>query len=384
MKRYDYLIVGGGIAGASIASELGRKSRVCLVEAETRPGLHATGRSAALFAPTYGGREIRALTRASRAFFDQPPVGFSQTPLLTPRGCLYIARIDQKESISIMQEAIQASGGNATRLTKADALRNIPQLRSDYVDEALLDADAMDIDVDALHQGFLRTGRNFGVEVLAGARITSLARRAGLWETEIAGETVRAHVLVNAAGAWADEVGAVCGAQRIGLRPLRRTAFLVDPPQGADIGCWPAVIDVDEAFYFKPDAGKLLLSPADETLVEPGDAQPEELDIAIGADRVQTALDIEIRRVSHSWAGLRTFAPDRVPVIGFDPEVDGLFWCAGQGGYGIQTAPALARTAAALALGESVPTDVAAEGLTAASLSPSRFRSLSPLKAEHA
>ncbi len=382
MKTYDYLVVGGGIAGTSVAGELGRRASVCLVEAEARPGVHATGRSAALFAPTYGGREIRALTRASREFFDRAPAGFSHGRLLTPRGCLYIARADQAASLAAMQAAIRDSGGTATRLTKAEALHSIPQLRGDYVDAALLDENAMDIDVDALHQGYLRTGRQVGVDVRVDSRIASLDRRAGLWETTLGGDTIRARIIVNAAGAWADGVGALCGARPIGLQPMRRTAVLVEPPRGADITGWPAIIDVDEQFYFKPDAGKLLISPADETPVEAGDAQPEELDIAIGADRVQAALDIDIRRVAHSWAGLRTFAPDRVPVVGFDPRVEGLFWCAGQGGYGIQTAPALARTAAALALHEGVPEDVAAEGLAAESLSPARFLAASLLQAD--
>jgi D-arginine dehydrogenase len=184
---------------------------------------------------------------------------------------------------------------------------------------------------------------------------------------------VSAPVLVNAAGAWADGVAETCGALRIGLQPLRRTALLVDPPTGVDIRDWPAVIDADEMFYFKPDAGKLLLSPADETPDKPGDAQPDDLDVAVAVDRVQMALDIDVQRVRHCWAGLRTFAPDRAPVVGFDPRTTGLFWCAGQGGYGIQSAPALARTAAALAKRESIPADVAAQGLKAEDLSPGRF-----------
>jgi D-arginine dehydrogenase len=184
---------------------------------------------------------------------------------------------------------------------------------------------------------------------------------------------VKAPVLINAAGAWADEVATACGARALGLQPLRRTALLIDPPAGVDIRDWPAVIDADEQFYFKPDAGKLLLSPADETPNPAADVHPDDLDVAIAVDRVQAALDIDVRRVSHSWAGLRTFSPDRVPVVGFDPEVAGFFWCAGQGGYGIQTSPAMARTAAALVKQESLPADIAAQGLAAEDLSPQRF-----------
>jgi D-arginine dehydrogenase len=246
-------------------------------------------------------------------------------------------------------------------------------LRKDYVAAAAFDDDAMDIDVDGLQQGFLRGARAAGASVRTHNRITTVERCHGVWSVELRDGSVSAPVLVNASGAWADEVATLCGARPIGLKALRRTALLVDPPAGVDIRQWPAVIDADEQFYFKPDAMKLLLSPADETPDRPGDAQPEELDIATGVDRVQAALDIEVRRVSHSWAGLRTFSPDRVPVVGFDPQVPGLFWCAGQGGYGIQTAPALARTAAALAKGESLPADVTAEGLAVDELSPQRF-----------
>jgi D-arginine dehydrogenase len=232
----------------------------------------------------------------------------------------------------------------------------------------------MDIDVHALHQGFLRGARAAGAILMTDSKIDDVQHRGGVWSIALKEGLVSAPVLINAAGAWADEVAELCGALALGLQPLRRTALLVDPPGGIDIRRWPAVIDVDETFYFKPDATRLLLSPADETPQGPGDAQPEELDVAVAVDRLQTAVDIEVRRVSHSWAGLRTFAPDRVPVLGFDPHVAGFFWCAGQGGYGIQTAPAMARMAAALVKHESLPADIAAEGLQAADLSPQRFK----------
>jgi D-arginine dehydrogenase len=373
MMMYDFIVVGGGIAGASITYELARTSRVCLLEEESRVGFHATGRSAALFAPTYGGSEIRAVTRASRAFFDRPPPGFCDHPLLQPRGCLYIARADQRGRLGSMVESIRDSGGRVSLVTDKEAIALIPLLRKGYLAEAALDPDAMDIDVDALHQGFVRGARARGAVIKTNSRLGAVARAAGVWSVDLGDGPMSAPVLVNAAGAWADEVAETCGAARIGLQPLRRTALLVDVPAGVDIRGWPAVIDADEMFYFKPDAGKLLLSPADETPDRPGDAQPDDLDVAVAVDRVQTALDIDVQRVSHSWAGLRTFAPDRTPVVGFDPRTAGLFWCAGQGGYGIQSAPALARTAAALAQRESVPADVAAQGLRAEYLSPSRF-----------
>jgi D-arginine dehydrogenase len=370
---YDFIVIGGGIAGASVAYELVRDSSVCIIETETRPGFHATGRSAALFAPTYGGREFRAITRASRGFFDNPPAGFSEFPILSQRGCLYIARAEQRGRLGDMIETILASGGHVSLLSKETAISCVPSLRAAYLAEAAFDPHAMDIDVHALHLGFLRAARSAGAVLTTGSSLTGTRRANGLWSVDLPGGPVSAPVLINAAGAWADEVAVSCGARPVGLQALRRTALLVDGPAGVDIRGWPAVIDVDEQFYFKPDAGRLLLSPADETPTAAGDAQPDELDIATAVDRVQAALDIDVRRISHSWAGLRTFAPDRAPVVGFDPRVDGFFWCAGQGGYGIQTAPAMGRTAAALVRRERLPADVAAEGLVAEDLSPHRL-----------
>ena len=371
---YDFIVVGAGMVGASIAYQLASTARVCILEGEDRPGFHATARSAALYAPTYGGREIRALTRASRAFFDNPPTGFSEHALLRERGCLYIARSDQLEHLDHMVTSIRESGGEVVMIDKESATERVSLLRDGYVAGAAFDSDATDIEVEALHQGFLRGGRAAGAILITRSWVTEPQRRNGVWNIELTdGQVVSAPVLVNAAGAWADTVAERCGAQKLGLQPLRRTALLVDVPAGVDITDWPAVIDADEMCYFKPEAGKLLLSPADETPDVPRDAYPDDLDVAIAVDRVQGALDLEVNRVSHSWAGLRTFSPDRAPVVGFDARVEGFFWCAGQGGYGIQTAPAMSRTAAALARRENMPADVVAEGLTAAGLSPLRF-----------
>ncbi len=370
---YDFVVVGAGIAGASAAYELSRHARVLLLEAEEAPGYHTTGRSAALFAPTYGGAEIRAITRASRVFFDVPPDGFCERALLQARGCLYPARSDQLGRLEEMADQIRASGGNATMVAPEEARAQVPLLRKEYVAAALFDRDAMDIDVDALHQGFLRGAKAAGAQLVTKTRVDLVKRHGSVWIIETTSGAISTAVIVNAAGAWADEFAALCGAASVGLQPYRRTAMLVDPPPGVDVRAWPAVIDVDEQFYFKPDAGKLLLSPADETLDTPRDVFPEELDIAIGVERVQAALDIEVRRINHSWAGLRTFAPDRVPILGFDPVLPGFFWCAGQGGYGIQTAPAMGRIVAALATHNAPPSDIVREGLDLDSLSPRRF-----------
>ena len=271
---YDFVIVGAGIAGASVAYELARHASVCLLEGESRPGFHATGRSAALFTPTYGGREIRAVTRASRGFFDQPPADFCEHPLLTPRGCLYIARPDQVVRLEQMAEAIRVSGGTVSVLEVAQAMARVPLIRRGYLAAAALDSDSMDIDVDALVQGFLRGARALGATLITGALATSIHQGQGIWSVDVGGRTVEAPVIINAAGAWADSVAQACGARRIGLQPLRRTALLVDAPAGIDIRDWPAVIDADEEFYFKPDRTQLMLSPADEIPQPPGERSP--------------------------------------------------------------------------------------------------------------
>lgn len=372
--HFDFIIVGAGIAGASLAFELSATARVCLIEAESSPGYHTTGRSAALFAPSYGGAAVRAITRASQAFFDNPPAGFTNGPLLSARGCLYPARGDQGTALLAMAEGIRRSGGTVDEISAAEAKAMIPLFRDGYVAAAILDRAAKDIDVDALLQGFLRGAKARGAALKTQSRLFETERVSGVWKVPIADGVVEAPALVNAAGAWADEIAGICGARAQGLRPLRRTALLVDPPGAVDVAAWPAVIDVDEKFYFKPDAGKLLLSPADETPDFPGDVQAEEIDVAIGVDRVQRAIDLPVRRVSHSWAGLRTFAPDKQPIVGFDDAVPGFFWCAGQGGYGIQTAPAMARLAAALLRQAPLPGDIMAEGLDLDDIAPGRFR----------
>lgn len=370
---YDFVVVGAGIVGASVAYELARSGRVCVLERESAPGFHATGRSAALFAPSYGGAEMRGFTRASKAFFEGPPDGFADQPLLRDRGCLYIARDDQRVRLRRMIEQIRRSGGGVTLISADEAMRRVPLLRPGYVASAALDSEAMDIDVNGLHRGYLRAARTAGAVLRTDVAPVGARFENGYWRLDLGDDVLCTRVVINAAGAWADEVATLFGARPVGLQPLRRTAVLVDPPADIDVRQWPTVMDVDEQFYFKPDAGKLLLSPADETPDRPSDAQPNEIDIAIGVDRVQSALCLEVRKVNHSWAGLRTFAPDRVPVVGFDPVLPGFFWSVGQGGYGIQSAPALARAISALARHQAFPDDIIAEGLVAETLSPRRF-----------
>ncbi len=373
MIRCDVLVIGAGIAGASIAAELAPHVRVVIAEREDVAGYHTTGRSAALYVASYGNAPVRALTAASRPFYDAPPEGFADHPLLGDRGCLYIATRDQLGALAALEAELTATGVEVRRITGEAARAMVPVLR-ESVAEALLEPGAADIDVGALHQGYLRRARAAGVELRLSARLRALKREGDHWRADLAdGETVEAGIVVNAAGAWADEVATLAGAKPLGMTPCRRTALIIDAPEGAEIAAWPAVIDADEQFYFKPESGRLLVSPADETACEPCDAAPEELDVAIAVDRLQTAADIPVRRVLRSWAGLRTFAPDRTPVIGFAPEAPGFFWFAGQGGYGMQIAPAAARLGAALALGKPAPEDMAAFAVEAADFAPARF-----------
>ena len=367
----DILVIGAGIAGASVACELAAKHRVLLAERESQPGYHTTGRSAALFSETYGPPQIRALSRASRAFFDGPPAGFASAPLLSPRGVLMIARADQVATLE--RELATIAGSGAQRLDVADARKLMPLVRQDYLAAAFHDTRATDIDVHALHQGFLKKFRVAGGHVITGFEVDRIEWDGQTWHVASGDRTVRASIVVNAAGAWADEVGTMAGARPVGLVPKRRTALMIAAPEGAEIGGWPMVVDIDEQFYLKPDAGRFLISPADETPSPPCDAQPEELDIAVCIDRIETAFDLSVRRVENKWAGLRSFVKDKTPVAGFDPEVPAFFWLAGQGGYGIQTTPALSRFAAALVNGEAPPADILDQGLEPEALSPRRF-----------
>ena len=372
MPAFDIAIIGSGIAGAGAAYELSQGAKVALLEREDAHGYHTTGRSAALYIEAYGNAVIGGLTRASRAFFEAPPDGFASYPLLTPRGCLYIGRADQADALARTFDKAQ---GTMQALNRDAVLDRVPVLRGDYVASGLIEPAAMDADVEALHQGFLRGARARGADIRLGEEVTGIERRAGGFMVRCAsGAAFEAQVVVNAAGAWADRVGELAGAQPIGLQPLRRTAVIVDAPPERDVRAWPAVIDADEQFYFKPDAGRILASPADETPSDPCDAWADDMDVAVCIERVQAAADIPVRRIVRSWAGLRSFVADRSPVIGFDDGLPGFFWLAGQGGYGVQTAPAAARTAAALARGEGLPADVAAQGVTLESLSPGRLR----------
>jgi D-arginine dehydrogenase len=372
----DFLVVGAGIAGASIGYRLAERGRVVLLERESQPGYHSTGRSAALFLESYGTPQVRALTLASRAFLERPPEGFADVPILGPRGSLMVANAEQLAPIDAHWEVLRAISPRARRLDAAEARALVPVLREDVVVAGVYEPDAADIDVHALHQGYLRGVKRRGGSVLTDAEVVALARRDGRWHATLRDGTRRsAPVLVNAAGAWCDAVARLAGALPIGLVPKRRSAFVFTAPSGLDAGRWPTFVCVDESWYVKAEAsGALIGSPANADPVEPQDVQPEEFDIALGIDRIQSWTTLEIRRPSRIWAGLRSFVADGGLVGGFDPEAEGFFWVAGQGGYGIQTSAAMGEACAALAAGEPLPARIGGFGLTAAMLSPLRLR----------
>jgi D-arginine dehydrogenase len=337
----DFLVIGGGIAGAGAGYFLAGSGHVTLLEAEPVPGLHSTGRSAALFSEYYGNSVVRALTAASRPFFTTPPPGFAAHPLLAPRGTVTLCPPGADALFAAELAVASCAPVPAVEIDSAEVRRRCPIVRPGAFTRAMFKPATMDIDVAALHEGFLRGVRCGGGQVITRARVRSLAREGPLWRLVTDAGEFAAPVVVNAAGAWADEVAALGGVRPAGLMPRRRTAFLVDPPGGLDAAGWPLIADVAGTFYLKPESGRVLISPADETLVPPGDTRPDDLDIAIAAERVAQVTTLAVRHVRHSWAGLRSAVPDDTPVVGEAPDAPGFIWLAGLGGYGIQTAPAL-------------------------------------------
>ncbi|MEQ8818585.1 MAG: FAD-binding oxidoreductase [Thalassobaculum sp.] len=366
----DVLIVGGGMAGASCGYFLADDARVVLLEREEQPGYHTTGRSAALFYESYGNATIRRITRATRPFLETPPDGFAAGPILSPRGMLTIAT---EELVGRLDAQAAQEAGPRTEPVEGEALFALaPFLRRDRIVKGVYEPDAMDIDVNALLQGFLRGLRARGGSVVTDAEVSSLTRAGGVWRAETRAGRFEAPVVINAAGAWCDALADMAGVPPVGLVPKRRTAFTFDPPAGADVARWPGVDLVDESWYVIASGGRVLGSPADETPSEPCDAQPDEYDVAVAVDRIMTDTTFEIRRLASRWAGLRSFVADKSPVVGFDPSTDGFLWLAGQGGYGIQTSAGMGRLSAAMATGRGVPDDMTALGLTAADLAPDR------------
>ncbi len=370
-NRFDLIILGAGMAGASLAAELAPHRRVLVIEMEDQPGRHSTGRSAAMFFESYGNPTVRALTRASRAFLEHPPAGFADVALMTPRAAMIVANAEGLARLVAMVKGADAAP-SMQQISASEALRRVPILRPEWLAGAALDESGCDMDVAAIHQGYLRVARRASAQLVLGAAEVRLERKAGQWRVRCRAGEFSAPVLVNATGAWADVVAREAGVPTVGLQPKRRTALTIAAPAGHDTRAWPMTIDVDETIYFKPDAGQMLLSPANEDPMDPCDVAPEELDVALAVDRYEALTTETVRRINHRWAGLRSFVADKSPVAGFDPHTEGFFWLAGQGGYGIQMAPALARAAAALVLGRPLPADIAAQGVAPADIAPDR------------
>jgi D-arginine dehydrogenase len=366
-QDFDAIVVGAGMAGATAAAHLATTHRIALLEAEESAGYHSTGRSAALWIGNYGGPDARRLTLASRAFFESPWPGFASAPLLAPRPVINLAPESQAAHLAQMI----AEGSGIEPIAVAEVAAMVPALKPGYAVAASIERDAFEIDVASLHQGFLNALRKAGGVIALRNRAGRIERRDGKWEAETsAGAVFRAPVIVDAAGAWGDEVAAIAGVGRIGLQPKRRTALIVDPGR-YDCSAWPLLGDADHTWYVRAEARrKLMVSPADETDMPPQDVQPDEIDVAIAVERMQEALDIPVTRIEHRWAGLRSFTPDRSLAIGEDRGAPGFFWMIGQGGFGIQTSPAAGRLLAALVRGED-PGDLAD---VVPMVDPNRFR----------
>lgn len=347
MSDFDIAIIGAGIAGASLAAEISAHRSVVLIEAELQPGYHSTGRSAAFWDESYGGPDVQPLTTASGPFLANPPIDFHDGPLMHARGALHIGTASDLRFAADMLADFQQSGVRIEEVGRKAVELRVPGILDGWT-HGLWEPDCCDIDVAALHAAYLRQAKRYGTTLYCNSPMRKALWDEGRWNVEAGSLSCTADILVNASGAWADEIAKLAGIKAIGVQPYRRTIvkLAVLPAAASDL---PLVIGLDGSFYFKPDAGgKLWISPHDETPSAACDVAPDELDVAMAIDRLQQVVSWEIKRVEHKWAGLRSFAPDRLPVIGRDKSMPEFFWLAGQGGFGIQTAPAVATLAASL------------------------------------
>jgi D-arginine dehydrogenase len=364
MADFDIIIIGGGIAGASTAAFASAQARVLILEAEAQVGYHTTGRSAAFFSESYGGANVQPLSIASKSFLFHPPAGFADSPLLCPRGALHVARPGERAQAEALLRDYGPLAPALHMVNKADVDALAPMLKADWAESGVYDPACMDIDVHALHQGFLRQARHHGAQLITSARVAALQKDGPDWRAKTSAGVFSAPVVVNAAGAWGDALAALVGLPPLGLQPMQRTIITFAPTGYAVSPTSPLVLDVAGTFYFKPDGHIVWASPSDETPVAAADVQADELTVAITADRIQAATRYHIPHISRRWAGLRTFAPDRAPVFGFDPRAHGFFWCVGQGGFGIQTSVAAGMLCAALLGGAPLPEALLATGIT--------------------
>jgi len=377
MKKCDFLIVGGGIAGCSAAYFLSADHDVIILEKEDVPGYHTTGRSAAFFAETYGNETVQKITRACREFFENPPKNFTDKPLITDRGAVFFARSDQQQTCDEQYSYKKQISPEIRSLSSEEVLQDIPVLKEEYPAAGFAEQSCQDIDVSALHEGYIKGFKKQGGQLFTNQQVIEIERLETGWRVLTKGDEYYCRVLINAAGAWADELATLAGITPLSLEPRRRTVMTFDQADQHIPVQMPLSLDVDDEFYFKPESGGLLLSPCDETLMPPCDVQPDEIDIATAVDKFQKASNINVKRIRRKWAGLRTFASDRSPIIGFDDQDPGFFWCAGQGGFGIQTSPVLGMLVKSLAADQAFPEFLKAYDVSLEDISPKRFKTAS-------
>lgn len=378
METADFIVIGAGIAGASVAYELSLVGKVVVLEMESSAGYHSTGRSAAVMSENYGPALWSRLVTASRAFLETPPDGFTDVPLVTPRGALFLARRDEQAQLAEQADELVRRGASIELTSAEEALRFCPVLRASEFASALYEQDCQDIDTNALLAGYLKALRMRGGRFVTDAKVEALTHSGGVWKVSTPRGVFEAPVVVSAAGGWVQQIATLAGLPYRNVVPFRRTAVVFDPPAGSAIHNWPMTFDVAETFYFKPEAGRIMVSPVDMAPSDPCDAQADELEVAIAIDRIHRFTTMEVQRVTHKWGGLRTFAPDHEPVIGRDPEQPSFIWLAGQGGNGVMAGAAAARLAASFALNAAIPTDIAALGITAENVSPGRACVIDP------
>jgi D-arginine dehydrogenase len=370
MNNFDFIVIGAGIAGASVAAQLAAKASVAILEMEDRPGYHTTGRSAAAYEPNYGPRPFLALSRAGLSFYKSPPVDFAERPIFSKRGSLVIEAKGQEEA----SQHFLTPGTKLREVSVDEMIALVPVLRRDYANRGFYDDGTGDLDVDLLHRGYLKWFKHRGGKLLCNAPAREITKRGSLWHVTTPAGSFAAPVVIDAAGAWGDKVAITAGVAPIGLQPKRRSIGVVPITGHMGFMDWPFMVDCEESWYAKPQSGKLIVSSADQTPVEPHDAFADDEAIAIGVDRLMQATTLDVTRLDHSWGGLRSFVPDKFPVCGFDPAAEGFFWLVGQGGNGIQSSWGLSRLAAAMALHEPMPEDLLAHGLLLDDVKPERLR----------